>query len=102
MGQITLSTGDVVQFDDSDADVVAAYQWHLHRTPTVLYARGYQRGKPRREASLVYMHRLLVGAAPGDEVDHANGDSTIAAAISGFARAHRTQPIGMPWRPRQG
>ena len=70
MGQIVIK-GLTVLFDDIDSDVVERYQWHLHVTPTVNYARGYIKGN--RDSGLVYMHRLILGVDRGQDVDHANG-----------------------------
>jgi hypothetical protein len=71
MGQLSIKDR-VILFDDADADLVGAYQWHLHLTPTVTYARGYPHGQ--RAGGLTYMHRLLTGAERGRDVDHINHD----------------------------
>jgi hypothetical protein len=71
MGQMTIKDR-VVLFDDADAALLAEWQWHLHLTPTVTYARGYPKGN--RGAGLTYMHRLLTEAARGEDVDHISGD----------------------------
>lgn len=71
MGQLQIKDR-VVLFDDADAAIVAAYQWHLHPTAHATYVRGFARG--RRKEGLVYMHRLLTGAQRGEDVDHANSE----------------------------
>lgn len=71
MGQLQIKD-QIVLFDDADADVVGAYQWHLHPTGRSTYARGFQRGA--RSSGLVYLHRLLTNASKGQDVDHENGD----------------------------
>ncbi len=71
MGQLQIKDR-VVLFDDADAALVGAYQWHLHLTPTTTYARGFLKGN--RKAGLVYMHRLLLSPAPGMDIDHQNGN----------------------------
>ena len=70
MGHLIIK-GLKVLFDDIDKDVIDQYQWHLHVTPTVNYARGYKKGN--RASGLVYMHRLILGAERWQDVDHANG-----------------------------
>jgi hypothetical protein len=64
--------GQKVVFDDADQSIVSEYQWHIHRTKTVLYLRGYIKGK--RAAGLFYLHRILTSAQCGMDVDHANGN----------------------------
>ncbi len=81
----------VVLFDDADEALLSGYQWHLHLTPTVTYVRGYPRG--RRKDGLTYMHRLLTGAARGEDVDHANGDG-LDNRRPNLRRCTRSQNIG--------
>ena len=70
-----IEIGDTtVLFDEQDRALVSAWRWHIHKTPKVLYARGYEIG--HRKGGLTYLHRLILGAAVGDEVDHINGIGT--------------------------
>ncbi len=73
MGHITIS-GQSVLFDDAVEDLVANYQWHIHKSAHTNYARGYRKGLGRRGQKLVYMHRLIVGAQKGVGTDHINGN----------------------------
>ncbi len=71
MGQIAVGTRFAL-VDDADVPLLERYTWHVHVSLHTVYARGYIRGQ--REGGLVYMHRLLMGATRGQEVDHINGD----------------------------
>lgn len=71
MGQITIS-GAVVLFDDEDDDLVRSRTWHLHKAGHNTYARGYIQGE--RSGGLFYMHRLILSAPKGLDVDHKNGN----------------------------
>ncbi len=65
MIEISLTKGSVAIIDDADVDLVAPHCWHLH-------SAGYAAHKSSR--STIYMHRLILGAPKGTEVDHANGN----------------------------
>jgi len=72
MAHIVLRGGLVVTYDDADIGLISGYVWHRHLVGPNLYAKGYPKGN--RKAGLVYMHRLLTGAAKGIDVDHKNGN----------------------------
>jgi len=55
----------LVQFDDADANLLEGGSWSMHCDG---YAHAW------RKSHLVLMHRLIMGAKPGEEVDHINGD----------------------------
>jgi hypothetical protein len=58
--------------DDQDRELVSGYRWYLHASGNTVYARGYKIGN--RNGGLIYMHRLISGAATGFDVDHRNGN----------------------------
>ncbi len=69
--EITLSRGKVAQIDDADAELVNGFSWHAvtsKRRTRVWYAM------TQREGKTLYMHRLLMGEPPGQQVDHIDGD----------------------------
>lgn len=100
--QIPLTQGRVAIVDDEDAARVAGCKWHYLRCG---YAHNSTRG---------YMHRVLLGAGPGERVDHVSGDkldnrraniriATAAqnAANVGKREGHRSKFKGvtpLPWR----
>ena len=56
----------VTQIDDDDAWVIVGRRWSIFnpRGSRTAYAR----------SNGIYLHRLIVGAKAGEEVDHINGD----------------------------
>lgn len=70
MAEIRLTKGRRALVDDCDFALVDAYSWQaLKRTAKRYYAKAAD-----RNGKSVLMHRLIVGAARGQFVDHANGD----------------------------
>lgn len=70
--EIPVSGGLVALVDDADAERVAAYTWYRKqgaRTTYVLTNIG-----PRVPHTTLMMHRLIMDAPKGLEVDHINGD----------------------------
>ena len=68
--EIILKSGVRVTFSESDAEIVHSYSWWAERRGNTFYARGIPKGKGASKADKVYMHRLLMSAKKGDEVDH--------------------------------
>jgi hypothetical protein len=71
MASIQLARGFVCQIDDEDAPLVARYKWSViakkrKNGSTSAYAVASQDGR------MVLMHRLIMGAQPGQCVDHAD------------------------------
>ncbi len=71
--QIPLTQGKVALIDDEDFERVNQYKWHALRDShgTTWYARHVT---PNPTRVLLLMHRLIVNAPFGMEVDHVNGD----------------------------
>lgn len=69
--EIPVSGGHVAWVDEEDAPRVLAHRWHRH-PPNARSRKTY--AFARIERRTVYMHRLVLGAGKGQEVDHANGD----------------------------
>lgn len=65
MKTITLSQGKVALVDDANFDLVIPFRWHAVKIKDAYYAR---------DNDGTYMHRLIMGAGPGEEVDHRDGD----------------------------
>jgi len=64
LSQIILPGGHVVRFDAADEQIVLALSWQ--------FLSGY--AVTRIDGRLIAMHRVLLGARPGEFVDHANRD----------------------------
>lgn len=54
-----------IQVSEQDAGLLLAHNWWINSNG---YAAAYIAGKT------VLMHRLILGASPSEQVDHANGD----------------------------
>lgn len=60
-----------VLIDEDDILLVAEYSWHLIRRRG---RQAYVGAMLYHGASPIYLHRLVMNAPPGVEVDHINGD----------------------------
>ena len=66
---ITLTHGKVALVDSADYDMLIGFKWRAIRIRHTWYAHTYV-GTGAEE----FMHRLILGAGPGQRVDHRNGD----------------------------
>lgn len=71
MGHIKIKNHTVL-YSDRHQKYIDEWNWHIHKTKTGNYVRGYPKGK--RDGGLFYMHRVFTGAPKGMDVDHRNGD----------------------------
>lgn len=69
MKEIPLTKGFVALVDDEDYDWLMWWKWCYHSGG---YARCMGKDKPYRAS--FFMHRLILNAQPGIQVDHINGD----------------------------
>lgn len=73
--QIPLGHGLVAVIDDSDMPLIVGYSWHSAKSGNTYYAKASgsnPKGVPGQYT--VRMHRLIMGAKPGQIVDHRDGD----------------------------
>ena len=96
--QIPLTRGKVALVDEADYDAVAQFKWTYAKTSR---AREYAARWVRREdgsRSTIYMHRFILGATRGKQVDHKNGDGldnrreNLRFATSSQNNANRDHP----------
>lgn len=68
MKEIALSQGKVSIISDKDFDEVSVFKWS--------FTHGYARRTVKLDGvkNGVYLHRFLMGAKSGEEVDHINGN----------------------------
>lgn len=66
-----LRHGHVLTYDEADAALVDAHTWHAHRERGTHYACTNVRKLDGRR-TIVKLHRLLIPAARGIEIDHVN------------------------------
>lgn len=72
MIEIPLTKGYVAIIDDEDAHL-AALRWHAHVMPgKAVYARRTAHADGTKKN--VMLHRVIMNAAPGEPVDHRDGD----------------------------
>lgn len=72
MAKLYLTNGTAVLVDDEDLERLLPYKWAEHRTTDHLtsYARAEVNGKKDRRL----MHRMILDAPRGSDIDHINGD----------------------------
>ena len=68
--EIPLTQGYTALVDDDDYGHVAAFKWTLMRGPRTNYA--YRALVTNGVRETIYMHRVIMGAGPGEVVDHRN------------------------------
>ncbi len=75
MKEIPLTKGFVTIVDDCDYEELSQYKWHvvlMHSSPkAVRKTPGDENGKQHA----IYMHRQIMNAPPGMDVDHINHDT---------------------------
>jgi hypothetical protein len=117
--EIPVAGGLVALVDDEDEGLVRAYEWRKLLGPYTAYA--ISRPSLRRSQKAIFMHRLILGASDGVEVDHKDLDGLNntrknirlcscgqnKANIPKYRRtAHGTLPSsrfkGVRWKKEQG
>jgi len=71
MIEIPLTQNQIALIDDEDFELVSAYKWCAAWSPCAksFYAKTTIR-KPDGKQTALKMHRLIMNAQPGEEVDH--------------------------------
>ena len=76
MEAIELTKGFVAIVDDSDFEFLSQFKWCANVVKGGrAYAMRNSSAKDGAKKQKIYMHRLILGAAAGFEVDHINGDT---------------------------
>jgi hypothetical protein len=71
MKKVVLSNGAVALVNDEDYILVSIYTWHENKKGHTSYAVRYN---PDHKRTDIYMHRVILCAGCGQEVDHKNGN----------------------------
>lgn len=71
--EIGLTRGATTKIDATDREEVAQFKWFANGTPGRFYAARHRRVGGKQETIL--LHRFLMRAEVGQEVDHRNGDT---------------------------
>lgn len=72
--EIRLSKGQIAIIDDGDYMLVSRFKWHVMWVKNRYYAASYQRIAKGVYRPLL-LHRLLMDAGKGQQIDHINGDT---------------------------
>lgn len=71
---IPLSNGRFAIIDAADAPLVEGRNWHAARSRNTFYARTNDLRREGRGRGSLRLHRVILGAADGTEVDHIDGN----------------------------
>lgn len=74
MKTIPLTQGKVALLDDADFERLAQLKWFARRRQTSLGERWYALHTDNVTRRTLYLHREILGAPAGVDVDHRNGD----------------------------
>ena len=66
MREIPLTQGKIALIDDEDYELISQYKWCAHQT---FSGHWYAKAKGGK----ISMHRLLMGAKKGEQIDHVDG-----------------------------
>jgi HNH endonuclease len=73
--EIALTRGHVALVDEDLYEWLATFSWHVHMNGRQVRAQCSVWDKNSRKWQRVLMHRMILQAAPGQIVDHINGDT---------------------------
>ena len=65
---LTQAKYTILDMDDYDRAIESMINWHTGKRKGIIYAVGGKKGK------IILLHRFIMEAQPGEEVDHINGD----------------------------
>jgi len=71
MREIVLCGGSIALVDDCDYEQLSKFRWYLLKTGSGDYAHSVEK-LPERRTKMHLMHREILGAKKGEEVDHIN------------------------------
>lgn len=70
--KIELTQGKCAYVDPEDAAKLSFRKWHASKSNTQWYAKSDKGTRKNRQR--LRMHRVIMGAKPGEQIDHINGD----------------------------
>lgn len=71
MKELNLYNGGVALVDDDVYEWAKKYNWHKQKNKNIYYVSRKESKPPYRK---IYLHREIMNAPKGSEVDHINGD----------------------------
>jgi len=73
MKEILLTQGQVALVDDEDYDKLNMHKWYAHWIPNTRSFRAQRNSSSKNgESKIIRMHRIVMDAQPGQQVDHRN------------------------------
>ena len=75
MIEIPLTQGQVALIDDENYKLVSQYKWHAHWNKDTKSYYAATNVKKEGGRTLLLMHRLIMNAQKGEQVDHINHDT---------------------------
>lgn len=92
MKTIPLTHGKFTIVDDEDYEILSRHKWFfLNRGYAARYKKRHERETSKKV--LVLMHRFIMGAPPGLEVDHRDGQKLLNARFNLRICTHRSNVI---------
>ena len=73
MREIQLTQGMVAKVDDEDYERLSRHKWYANKSYSVWYARRVEK-LPDGKWVTIRMHREIMGAKPGQQLDHIDGN----------------------------
>ncbi len=86
---VPLTRAKFTLVDEADYERVAAFSWQAVEKRGHWYAQRIVGGRDRR--TCLPMHRFIVGALPGEDVDHKRGEETLDNRRENLRRCTPTQ-----------
>lgn len=74
MAEIQLTRGVNSLVDDADLEWLSQWKWSVSGSGDYAERAVVVRPRPNQKTRCIKMHRLILGAEPGQFVDHINGD----------------------------
>ena len=68
------TSGHQIEIDDDDFDLVKGFTWSVIKSPCTNYAISRDKGGRKVKKTHYYMHRVIMNAPKGTEVDHVDGN----------------------------
>jgi HNH endonuclease len=113
--EIELTQGQVAIVDDEDYDWLSEWKWFALQDGRTFYACR-QLPSTKKKKRMVWMHRQILGAESGQEVDHISGNGLdnrrsnlrMASHAENLSNQRRRAKVGtsvfkgVSWRPQQG
>lgn len=69
--QVALFGGHVALVDEADLRALRFYRWHVRKNAS---GNIYAASRKHHDGKVLFMHRFLMKASPGSEVDHIDGN----------------------------